>query len=362
MTLTRYGLIGTGMMGHEHIRNLQLLGGVEIAALSDPHEGMLKSASELVGEGARTYRDHREMLNDGQLDAIVIVSPNHTHHSILTDVLTTDLPVLVEKPLCNSVDGCRDVVRLAAKRSAPVWVAMEYRYMPPLQRLVRELDAGTAGRARMVSIREHRYPFLQKVGDWNRFNANTGGTLVEKCCHHFDLMRLLAKSEPIRVYASGAQDVNHLDEVHDGRRSDIIDNAFVIVDFANGIRGMLDLCMFGEGAYWQEIIGVMGDRARIEAYIPGPARFTPHGQERFAELLVSPRETQVERREVIHTDEAILAAGDHHGSTFFQHQKFLKLVREGGTPEVSAEDGMKAVMIGAAAEESARTGQPVSLI
>jgi hypothetical protein len=51
----------------------------------------------------------------------------------------------------------------------------------------------------MLSIREHRFPFLTKVGDWNRFSENTGGTMVEKCCHFFDLMRLITRSEAVRV-------------------------------------------------------------------------------------------------------------------------------------------------------------------
>ena len=79
----------------------------------------------------------------------------------------------------------------------------------------------------MLSIREHRFPFLPKVGDWNRFSANTGGTMVEKCCHFFDLMRLIVGSEAVRVYCSGAMDVNHLDEVYPTAggpvRSDILE-------------------------------------------------------------------------------------------------------------------------------------------
>ena len=57
---------------------------------------------------------------------------------------------------------------------------------------------------------------LRKVDDWNRFSSRTGGTLVEKCCHFFDLMRLILKSEPTRILASGGQDVNHLDEQYHG--------------------------------------------------------------------------------------------------------------------------------------------------
>jgi myo-inositol 2-dehydrogenase/D-chiro-inositol 1-dehydrogenase len=64
----------------------------------------------------------------------------------------------------------------------------------------------------------------------------------------------------------------------------------------------------------------------------------------------------------IEVDERILQAGDHHGSTFFQHEKFRDLVRSGqGVPEVSLEDGLWSVLVGEAAEQSARTGQAVDL-
>jgi myo-inositol 2-dehydrogenase / D-chiro-inositol 1-dehydrogenase len=291
----------------------------------------------------------------------VIASPNDTHAGILRDVMSTDKPILVEKPLCATVEDCRAILKRAEGRAAPVWVAMEYRYMPPVERLRAELAAGTAGRLRMIAIREHRFPFLHKVGDWNRFSARTGGTLVEKCCHFFDLMRLLSGSEAVRVYASGAMDVNFLDERYGGRAPDILDNAFVVVDFANGVRAMLDLCMFAEGSWWQEQVAVTGDAARIEAFVPGPARFSPDGRERASEIVISPRATRRPIREEIHVEETILAAGDHHGSTYFQHRKFLDLVRHGGSPEVTLQDGLNSVLIGAAAEESARTGRAVDL-
>ena len=96
---------------------------------------------------------------------------------------------------------------------------------------------------------------------------------MEKCCHFFDLMHLVAGAHPVRVMASGGQDVNHLDEVYeiDGRREvpDILDNAFVIVEFANGVRGALDLCMFAEGGRFEQEITITGDLAKMEATVPG---------------------------------------------------------------------------------------------
>jgi predicted dehydrogenase len=363
----RYGLIGAGMMGREHIRNLALIPGSHLVAIADPSNEQVRlsigEAEKFLVQTPRGFADHRAMLGAGGLDAVVIASPNDTHIQVLEDLLTTGKPlgILVEKPVATTLADCDRLTTLAAGFRAPIWVAMEYRYMPPVAELRRAVTAGDIGTLRMFAIREHRFPFLEKVGDWNRFSARTGGTLVEKCCHFFDLMRLVVASEPVRVYASGAADVNHRDERYQGRVPDILDNALVIVDFANGCRASLDLCMFAEGSHFQEEIAATGDRAKIEALIPGPARFWPGGAERESEIVFSPRDPKGPVRRKVHVDEHVLKAGDHHGSTYFQHLRFRAAMLDGGPVDVTLEDGIKAVRIGLAAEESARTGRAIPL-
>ncbi len=361
MTL-RYGVIGAGMMGQEHIRNIRLLEGAVVSAIAEPDEQMRRAALVAAGEGARGFAQMGEMLSADICDAYVLATPNDLHHPMLIELLPGNKPLLVEKPLCTTGTACRDIIAKVNGRTAPVWVAMEYRYMPPVQRLLDEVARGTVGTPRMVAIREHRYPFLPKVGDWNRFSTRTGGTLVEKCCHFWDLMRLVLGSNPVRVFASGAMDVNHRDERYGGRAPDIIDNAFVVVDFASGARGMLDLCMFAEGSEWQEVVSVTGEKARVDACVPGPARFSVTGAERHSELVISDRATKQVSREIVTVAEAILGAGDHHGSTFFQHKMFTELVLSGGgEPEVTLEDGLWSVLVGEAAEQSARSGKAIEL-
>jgi predicted dehydrogenase len=359
----RYGIIGAGMMGREHVRNLALIPGSKITALSDPDEGSRAESAKAIGNGVKVFADHRDLLERGEVDAILIASPNDTHKSILDDIFQAPkaLPIIVEKPVCTTIEDCAALDRAARAHKAPIWVAMEYRYMPPVQELLQEVHGGTVGTLQMLSIREHRFPFLPKVGDWNRFSRRTGGTLVEKCCHFFDLMRLVARDEPVRVYASGAMNVNHKDERYGGEMPDIIDNAFVTVDFRSGVRAMLDLCMFAEGAYWQEEIAATGDKARAECFVPGPARFWPGGEERHSEIEVSPREPKGPVRRKVHVDEMVLKAGDHHGSTFYQHQKFRRAVLDGAPIEVTMEDGLKAVAIGLAAEKSLREGRAIAI-
>lgn len=361
----RYGIIGTGMMGHEHIRNIALLPEAEIVALADPDTSMLESAADLsreLGHTPKPYQHHWDLLaRERSLDAVLIVAPNHLHRAIMLDALETDLPILCEKPLATTRDDAWDLVRRGEERRAPVWVAMEYRYMPPVATLIGSARDGTLGNLHTVAIREHRFPFLHKIGDWNRHNVRTGGTMVEKCCHFFDLMRLILDSEPVRLYASGGQAVNHREETHSDGPADIIDHGFVTIDFCNGARAMLDLCMFAEGSYWQEEITVVGSSSKMEARVPGPARFWPAGVEREAELVLSPRQEKGPVKVHVPVDETILRAGDHHGSTFYQHRAFARMVREGGQPDVSLRDGAIAVEMGLAAEASIQSGAVMSL-
>lgn len=356
----RYGIIGCGMMGQEHIRNIALLPDCSVAAFFEPDAGMAAQAQALVPD-ARAAGSVAELLAVDDLDCLLIVSPNFRHVEQMQEIAAArPLPLLVEKPLFTDPG---DAEKLAAFRNsypAPVWVAMEYRYMPVIAQFLERAKATTGG-VSMLSIREHRFPFLEKVGDWNRFNRYTGGTFVEKCCHFFDLMRHTLGADPVRVMASGAQAVNHLDEAYGGETPDIIDSGYVIVDFDGGARAMLELCMFAEGSTYQEELSAVGPDGKIEAFVPGPGRFWPDflGDAPVAKLVSSPRRPRGPITHEVMVDPTLLDAGDHNGSTFYQHQRFADVVRGLRRPEVTLADGWAAVAMGIAAQESARTGQAV---
>jgi predicted dehydrogenase len=354
--MVRYGLVGSGMMGVEHIRNLAITPGAELVAVADPVETSLDWAQKALGPRAgavRSYASAAELAAAGGVDAVVVAAPNHTHREVLEPLFDAGLHILCEKPLATTIDDARWIVDRASAAPGIFWTAMEYRYMPPAAEFIGQVAAGRIGRLRMLSIREHRFPFLAKVGDWNRFSANTGGTMVEKCCHFFDLMRLIVGSEAVRVYCSGSMDVNHLDERYDGRRPDIIDNSYTTVDFANGVRAMLDLSMFADGAENQEEITAVGDEARLDCLIPeGSLVFSPRVG------FMNPK--RVERRHVP-VEAHALEAGSHHGATYYQHQKFFAAVSGSGPVEVTATDGLMAVAIGTAAEISAREKRVVTM-
>lgn len=333
-SVLRYGVIGTGMMGVEHIQNILALDNCVVSAVADPHQESLDMAQLAVGleTPLAKFETIEELIASELCDALVIASPNHTHHAVLIPAIESGLHLLVEKPLCTTLADCRDVLDRAAQRSADhgdqvIWMGLEYRYMPPLRRLMAELESGSIGDVKMVAIREHRFPFLVKVDNWNRFSKNSGGTLVEKCCHFFDLMMRATRSRPVRVMASGAQDVNHLDEVYDGEPSDIMDNAYVIVDFANGKLEALDT----------ESVVRIGKRT---------------------DDIISGINVVTEEKV---TDVTIKHQGLHHGASYLEHVDFAEAIRAGRSADVTLLDGLWAAAIGFAAHRSIETGLPVTL-
>jgi len=346
------------MMGREHLGNLMALDGAEVVAIADPHLPSRAKLHQVWSEGEereplQEFKTHQDLLRADLCDAVVVSTPNFNHKDVLADVFRTSCDVLVEKPLGINVTDCLEIIDLAeaANFAGTAWVGLEYRYMPPVTRLIEEVAAGVVGDVKMVTIREHRFPFLSKVGHWNRFHRSSGGTLVEKCCHFFDLMDLIVGARPSQVFASGSQAVNHLEERYNGKSPDMLDNAYVVVDYPDGARAMLDLCMFADATHNQEEVVAVGDKGKVEAFVPeGIMRLGRRGQHWIGD---------VETIEV--SDSRIAFEGGHNGSSFLEMLAFLEAVVEDKPAEVTLLDGLWSVAVGEAGHRSIDERRPVEL-
>src|SRR5262245_57492776 len=152
----RYGIIGTGMMGCEHIRNLRLIADAEVTAIADANATSREWGRQAAGEAVAVYEDYRELLRHAPVDAVVVATPNFTHFDVLMDVFRTGKHVLVEKPMCTTVEHSLRVVDAAARHPGAVWVGMQYRFMRPIAALMERVHEETIGVAHMIAIREHR--------------------------------------------------------------------------------------------------------------------------------------------------------------------------------------------------------------
>ena len=121
--------------------------------------------------------------------------------------------------------------------------------------------------------------------------------------------------------------------------------------------------MYADGARYQEEITAVGPEGKIECLVPGPGRFWPShlGAPPVPQVTISPRSPKGPQMVEIPVDPTILAAGDHNGSTFYQHVRFQRVLRGEGTVDVTLNDGARAVALGHAAQDAARTGKVIAL-
>ena len=156
----KYAIIGAGCMGQEHILNIGIIDDAEVVALCDTSEQSIQESLELLNDEVAIFHDYNDLIDANIADAFIIATPNFTHIDVLKDVMKSEVHLLIEKPLCTTVKDCQEFEKLAENYPGVIWTAMEYRYMPPVQRMIKEIHNNTIGDLKMLSIREHRFPFL----------------------------------------------------------------------------------------------------------------------------------------------------------------------------------------------------------
>ncbi len=355
----RFNIIGAGMIGREHIMVTLLEGRATIHGVYDNNS----RSNESIQKFAKTkfsqlnlviYPTLEEACNDPLVDGLIICTPNYTHIDIIRIAIKSGKHILLEKPMATTVSDAFEILNYAKTYPATLQVGLQYRYKAMYLESIHEaLKRKSLGELKLIQITEHRLPFLDKVKQWNKFNEYSGGTLVEKCCHYFDLLNLFAQSRPKLVYATGSMAVNFKSFEFEGRKSDILDNAIVTIEYENGIRASFSLCMFSPQFY--EEITICGDEGRLKAF---ENQDFLKNTEHKCQLEIYTGELLPSRTSYPHYPSYIESSG-HHGATFFEHKKFIDSIEGHETDLAKPEEGFWSVVVGYAAQESITKRKPI---
>ena len=358
----RFNVIGTGVNGQEHIRVTHLEGRGTIHGVYDPNPRSVEGAQATHARFAPhapplvVYDSLEAACNDPEADALIISTPNYTHLEVVQIAARSGKHILLEKPIATTIRDAHTITQIAAAYPAVFQIGLQYRYKAMYSEAIYEaLTRRTLGEIKLIEMREHRIPFLDKVSQWNKFARFSGDTLVEKCCHYFDLLNLFAGARPAAVYASGSMAVNFKDFEYNGAKSDILDNALVIVNYENGVRASFNLCMFAPMLY-EELV-VCGDEGRLKAW------------EQHDFLAGGELETQLEilggenkpSRKTRPGYPAIIESSGHNGATYYEHVAFVDRLDGKAANTATPEQGLWSVIVAAAAQESIRRGDVVSI-
>lgn len=357
----RFNIIGTGIMGQEHMRVTMLEGRAMIHGIYDKSSRSMQKAREMFAfyypdTNLIEYNSLKDACNDPEVDGLIICTPNYSHIDVVKEAVKSGKHILLEKPMATTLKDAFEITQIAKDYQAIFQIGLQYRYKSIYVEAIHEaLERKALGEIKMVSILEHRIPFLDKVDQWNKFSKYSGGTLVEKCCHYFDLMNLFAESRPVSVYAVGSMAVNFKGFKYNNEKSDIVDNAFVTVTYENGVKTSFNLCMFAP-MFYEEII-ICGDEGRIKAY--ENEDFLTLGRPRNHFEIMGGLERPSKVTSPSYSKDIELSG--HSGGTYYEHKYFIDNIEGKGTNTATVDDGFWSVVVGVAAEESIKTGKVVDV-
>jgi predicted dehydrogenase len=338
MDRLRFAIVGVGNRGKSLIRAARATGQVEFVAFADPHEPSRAVAHDLLPE-AHAYARWEDLLGDLTLDAVVVATPNHRHTDVVLAALHAGAHVLCEKPLALTTDECDLMIEHAGKTGKVLQVGMELRFAPMVQDVKAMIEHGVIGDVKMAWCHEFRPPFRSGVDGWRLSQRTSGGSLLEKNCHHFDLFNWISGSKPLRVRAVGSNDTIY-------RQRDILDRAWVTVEYLNGMHGNLGLCLFYPKERLE--IGFLGTDGSIEC-------FAAEGKT----VVATRNEETIRRYPAAGRDRE--RSGYEHPGEVEQQLAFIRSIRNDELPLVDGEAAKWSQVVSLAAEQAVRSGSIVSI-
>lgn len=151
----KVGIVGIGHLGNYHLQKYQKIENCEIVAVADPFADRAKKAADIYH--CKAYDNHRAMI--GHVDAVSIAVPTSDHHHVARDFLAAGVDVLIEKPICISLDEADELIDLTRKKNLILQVGFVERFNPAIMALEKVIQ-------KPLFIESHRlHPFFERGTD-----------------------------------------------------------------------------------------------------------------------------------------------------------------------------------------------------
>jgi hypothetical protein len=210
----RIALIGTGGRSEMYIRAIfgKHADTAELVAFSDVNPGRVEFYQQLIQElgapgpvASFDPADLTAFIQANNIDRVIVTTPDYTHADYIVEGLRAGADVVVEKPLTIDAEGCRRITEAVHETGRNVVVTFNYRYSPRNSALKEIIQSGVIGKVTSIDFSwvldtVHGADYFRR---WHREKKNSGGLLIHKASHHFDLVNWWIDDVPERVFASG---------------------------------------------------------------------------------------------------------------------------------------------------------------
>lgn len=184
----------------------------ELVAFCDLNQTRLAYARRVLQEEYNypavdlySAEEYEKMLEDHKPDTVIVTSIDRTHHRFINRALELGYNVISEKPMTIDETKCKSILDAVHRSGGELRVTFNYRYAPHNSKVRELIQSGTIGQVNSVHFEwmlntSHGADYFRR---WHRDKRNSGGLLVHKSTHHFDLVNFWLGSRPKKVYAEG---------------------------------------------------------------------------------------------------------------------------------------------------------------
>ena len=333
----KIALTGTGYIAKIHAQAVQNTPGTELVAVANHRPESMRTFAAGFGI-PRQYPDVDALLADGDVDALIVGTPNYLHAPQTIAALKAGVHVMVEKPMAMDAAEAKAMLAASEESGALLMVAHCWRFDPEVRWLREQAESGRLG----TIVRTKGYGVHVHWGPAGWFTQNRyagGGAMADMGIHALDTARfLLGDPQPVSVYARIGTYYKEFD---------VDDTGVIVVNWDN------DATSYIESGWWQP-------------HADGPEAATQlYGTAGFGQLFPTYLELPGAGRPAVERiDAGFPAVRDPHcPQSMYDDQMahFVACIRSGRTPRPGGVEGWINMRIVDAAYESARTGKAVEL-
>jgi predicted dehydrogenase len=214
-TRKRYAIVGVG--GRSGMYSGAILGEYKdhaaLVGICDKNPGRLevtRRRAEEAGVKVPTYapRDFEKMLADNNVQTVIVTTVDGTHHDYIIRAMNAGCDVITEKPMTTTAEKCQQILDAKGRTGKKCTVTFNYRYSPPRTQVKDILMSGDIGEVFSVDFHwllntTHGADYFRR---WHGFKENSGGLMIHKATHHFDLVNWWLGAVPTQVFATGKRE------------------------------------------------------------------------------------------------------------------------------------------------------------
>ena len=330
--MIKLGIIGVGRMGKIHLENLsRKIEGIELLAAVNPG---IKGQKFALDHGVKNVSDNLDIIiNNPEIDAVVISSSSDTHSEYAVKVAQAGKAVFCEKPIDKSLKKASETVSTISSLKVPLMIGFNQRFDTNFSKVRTEISNGKIGNLRNLHIisRDPEPPPISYIKE-------SGGLFRDMTIHDFDMARFIMGCEVEEVFAYG----NCLVDTAIGEAGDI-DSATVLLKFENGAIATIENSRESKYGYDQRL-EVFGSEGAIKV-----------GNPLKSEVCIA---TEIGST----SDRHLNFFMDRYESSYLEEIRvFIDSLKNNKPMPVTGEDGLKAMILAEAANQSLKENRPIQI-